>query len=198
MASRPVSACWQLTKGNRRRFIPAMNISMRWIGICFRPIHTLLCCRSLIAVMHCVTSKSVQAARQNFLGSGWSEAVLGRLPPLVVYAENSVVAKADEARMRNESWEQFDPQMKVVSRTDRNLEIRDDQDAWDLTIVARGDFNRDGLEDQVVIACDIKRFGSGGLCLPLVLTASSPARVMTLISSLSEPYNIVSLSTGAR
>ncbi|MBV9266627.1 MAG: hypothetical protein JO061_10710 [Acidobacteriaceae bacterium] len=115
-----------------------------------------------------------------------------------VYAESSVVAKANESRARHESWEQFDPQMKVVSRKDQDLQIQDDDDSWHLTIVVPGDFNHDGLEDEVVIACDSKRFGSGGLCLPLVLTASSPDNVMTLISSLSEPYKISASSTGTR
>lgn len=142
--------------------------------------------------------KSVQTPRQNFLGGGWTVDALKRLPPFVVYAESSLVTKASEARAKGESWEQFDPQMKILSHTDQELAIEDGQDQWRLTIVARGDFNQDGLEDEVVLACDRVRGGSGGLCLPLVLTASSPQQVMTLISSFSEPYNIVGSSNGTR
>jgi hypothetical protein len=82
--------------------------------------------------------------------------------------------------------------MKIVDRSARAVIFQNNTDRWHLEIVAQGDFNHDGFDDQVVIACDSKIKPGGGLCFPMVLTAYKPNQVMTLISSSSPPYNVVS------
>jgi hypothetical protein len=134
--------------------------------------------------------KSAQQPHQSFIEANWGSDVLSRLPPFEVFAEASTAAKANEARQRHESWGQFDPTMSTLSRTANNVLFQNRHERWDLKIVALGDFNHDGVEDEVVIACNSRKTGSGGSCFPVVLTASAPGQVMTLISSPTPPYQV--------
>jgi hypothetical protein len=136
--------------------------------------------------------RSAQDSSKSFLASQWTEDVLDRLPPFRVGVESDLEAKADAARKRGESWKQFDPTMKVMERSAHHVMFQNETDRWSLDIVAQGDFNHDGYEDQVVIACDSGVTHGSGFCFPMVLTAYAPEKVMTLISAPAPPYNLAS------
>ena len=136
--------------------------------------------------------QSADVSSKSFLASRWTDDVLYRLPPFRVGVESDLEAKADAARKRGESWKQFDPTMKIVTRSARDVLFENKIDRWDLRIVAQGDFNHDGYEDYVVIACESGVTHGGGFCFPMVLTAYASNKVMTLISSPDEPYDLVS------
>ena len=131
---------------------------------------------------------AAQPATESFVGPTWGNDALQHLPPFDIFVEASLAAKADRARARGESWHNFDPTMKVVSISDRKLIIENETVRWSFDLVALADVNHDGLNDAVVIACDSKKTTGGGLCIPMVLTASAPNAVYRLVNSSSPPY----------
>jgi hypothetical protein len=132
--------------------------------------------------------RGARSATKSFVQPRWGDDALQRLPPFDIFVEASLAAKADRARRRGESWQRFDPKMRVVSISDRNLILENATVRWSLELLAVADVNHDGLNDAIVIACDSMKTTGGGLCFPMVLTVSAPNTVYRLLSSSSPPY----------
>lgn len=144
-------------------------------------------------IERCYGLRSLQHAgkpTKDYLGAQWDADSLDRLPPLTVFVEASLSARAAQARAKGKSWKQYDPALSTITVKPKTLLLEDQGNRWFLSTVAKGDFNGDGRSDIVVIACDSKKTGGGGLCFPVVFTAYGPGKVMKLISSLSEPYKV--------
>jgi hypothetical protein len=133
----------------------------------------------------------VNEAKEDYLGGGWGPDALDRLPPFAIFVEASLSGKVSKARAMGKSWKQYDPALTIIDAKPLTLLFEDKSDRWLLSTVAKGDFNADGLSDELIIACDSKKGGSGGLCFPAVFTAYGSDKVMKLISSPSEPYKLV-------
>ena len=134
--------------------------------------------------------RKAQAATESFVEPQWEPDALRRLPPFDIFAEASLAAKAAEARARGVSWHEYDPTMRVVSTSGRNLILENDTVRWSLALVSLADVNRDGLNDAVVIACDSKKTTGGGICFPMVLTVRRPGTAYRLLNVTSPPYRL--------
>ncbi len=134
--------------------------------------------------------RRAQAATESFVEPHWGPDALRRLPPFDLFVEASLAARAAEARARGVSWQEYDPTMRVVSTSDRNLILENDTVRWSLALVSLADINRDGLNDAVVIACDSKKTTGGGICFPMVLTVRSPGAAYRLLNGTSPPYRL--------
>jgi hypothetical protein len=140
----------------------------------------------------------VSPAKESYIETTWSSSALKVLPPFDIFVEAAQEAKAAEARAAHESWAHYNQDLKVVELTPRTLTFQDSINRWVLTVVAEGDFNNDGFNDMLVIACNGKRTTGGGFCFPAVFTAYGPGQVMSLITSPSLPYHIQQSATQSR
>lgn len=94
--------------------------------------------------------QKAQPSRESFVRNfHWTSDALGELPVLFLPVERESAAEA--ASREGKTWKEYEPTAKVVKADGNTLEV-DVPDAWQcsLVVVARGDFNADGVEDLLV------------------------------------------------
>jgi len=117
----------------------------------------------------------------------WSRDSLSQLPPLLVVGSREVTGAAEQAEKRGESWQQFDPALKVTSVTRDELEADDGRDSYSLHILARGNFTGGGVEDIAVYGCAVGDQSTWFQCKYFVLSLTNQGKLARQTES-SAPY----------
>ena len=122
----------------------------------------------------------------------WTEDSLNELPPMLIVGSKEVWADAEQAEKRGESWKQYDPTLKI-DKIQGDLLLAEDQDeAYSLEILARGDFNGEGTEDIAVYGTIQGKHSTYSHVVYLILSPASNGKLVRLTSD-TPPYRIRSL-----
>ena len=117
----------------------------------------------------------------------WSRDSLSQLPPLLVVGSREVTDAGEQAEKRGESWQQFDPTLKVTSVAQDVLEADDGSDSYSLQILARGDFTGGGVEDIAVYGCAVGDQSTWFECEYFVFSLTSQGKLARQTED-SAPY----------
>lgn len=103
-------------------------------------------------VYQCFVLRDLQHAQPAVSSSAytWSENSLSHLPPVLVPGAHDVTDAAEQSEKRGESWKQFNPNVKIKKISGDLLLAEDNDYVYSLQVLARGDFNGDGIEDLAV------------------------------------------------
>jgi hypothetical protein len=141
-----------LTNGKASREVGSCDEYLNAVGTGFHPATNRDIKTSADFVYECFVLRDLQHARPATSTSSyqWSPASLTHLPPVLVPGSQEVANSAEQAEKRGESWKQFDPSLRI-KKVDGDLLLAEDDDyVYSLEIVARGDFDGDGVEDIAV------------------------------------------------
>src|SRR5439155_25446958 len=139
-ASREVGNCEQYLNAVSSGFFPANNFEGKKSG----------------AFVHdCFVLRDLQHARPATLSNsfGWNKDSLAQVPPVLVVGAREITDAVEQAEKRGESWQQFNPALKLTEVDRDKLGAEDADFAYSLDILARGDFNGDGAGDIAVFGC---------------------------------------------
>ena len=134
---RAVGSCGNYLDALRGELGPATNYDAKVSG---EFVHE---CFALRDLQHAKAATSTRAYH-------WSEASLTQLPPVLVPGAREVTDAAEQAEKRGASWEQTDPALRVTKINGDELRAEDADYEYSLDIIARADFNGDGIEDIAV------------------------------------------------
>ena len=138
--------------------------------------------------------ENVEPARLNFLGDeGWTRAMAEALPPLLYSGfPNPQADAAQNAQNHGEKWTAFDPQLQFDSTTSTKLTAHDGETQFQLDIVARGDFNRDGIEDFALAGFANARRGTFRYFQFLILSRLKPGAPLLVLTEAAPPFDLKS------
>jgi len=69
---------------------------------------------------------------------------------MLVVGAKEVTKAAEQAEQKGTSWQQYNSELRITSVTNDRLLAEDDNTYYALIILARGDFNGNGVEDLAV------------------------------------------------
>lgn len=119
----------------------------------------------------------------------WSKDSLAELPPVLVPGSRERANAAAQAEKRSESWQQFDPGLHITKIDPHMLFADDGNYAYSLEILARGDFNGDGVEDIAVYGTAIGKHGTWSSAEYFVLSPTSSNKFVRLTQGHA-PYRL--------
>lgn len=139
-------------------------------------------------------------ARVTYFGSDeWSPAIARALPPLLYQGFPRELARSvTSAAAQGERWISSDRGLQFKNDHGLDLTAHDDNFDFSLEIIARGDFNGDGIEDFAVTGSANARKGSFRYFQFLVLTRLQPNGAVTVLSSYKPPFEIRPGALGRR
>jgi hypothetical protein len=142
----------QLTKGKTVRDVGNCDEYLNAVNAGFHPAANYDAKVSGEFVHECFALRDLQYARAATSTSEyhWTEASLANLPPVLVPGAQQIIDAAEQAERRGESWKQFDQAVRVTKLSADQLRAEDSDYVYSLEIIARGDFNGDGVEDVAV------------------------------------------------
>jgi hypothetical protein len=124
-------------------------------------------------------------AKRTFIpASGWTDKALDEVPPLLACCERSVTDAAETAAAAGLSWARFRSSMTQTVNGERDELVADDGPdgfAYSLRILARADFNDDGVQDIAVRACMNAKRGTYHFCKLVLLTRTADGARMKQI-----------------
>ena len=132
------------------------------------------------------------AKRSYVLREKWSPKALSELPPLLQVGDGSLMEKVDKARAARQSWQSFDPSLKVQNRGHDHLflYVEDESDEYSLQILATGDFNGDGVEDIAVSGSVRAKQGTYHGNFYYILTRDAWSQCLRLITEDRPPFRL--------
>jgi hypothetical protein len=142
-------------------------------------------------VYECFVLRDLQHARAaTSTGSyHWAPESLTQLPPVLTPGAHEITDAAEQAEKRGDSWKQFDPTLKV-KKIDGDLLLAEDADfVYSLQILARGDFNGDGIEDIAVYGTVQGKHGTFAHAAYLILSPANNGK-LTRLTHDRAPYRI--------
>jgi hypothetical protein len=142
----------------------------------------------------CYLLRDLQSARPAirtvFGTSGWSTTALTELPPLWIIGTRPDGDRLPGALAAGMSWQTFTPTVRLV-RIDRDtLAAEDDGAIYTLEILARADFNGDGVQDLAVLGSTGAKGGTLNYTRYTILTRCSPTDHIHMITNVREPWTI--------
>ena len=173
-ASREVGTCEEYLNVVSAGFYPATNYDNKM---------------SATFVHDCFVFRDLQHARAAVSGNsyGWSKDSLAQLPPILVAGARAITDAAEQAEECGESWQQFDPTLKLTDVTRDELEAEDADFAYSLEILARGDFNGDGLADVAVYGCSTGKESTWVQCKYFIFSRTNQGKLVRLTHDVP-PY----------
>jgi hypothetical protein len=173
----PISTCAQYLRAKDNGFSPRTQFDQgmegNFIGQCFALRYL---------------QKAKPATRSYMDHNGWSTSALSILPPLLADfgVESGVAKKVEQARAAGQSWQSFDPSLKLEGTDGYTLttQSEDRSQAYSLEILARGDFNGDGIEDLAVLGCVADTGGTFRECVYYILTRPGPNAIMSVVAEV--------------
>ncbi len=142
----------------------------------------------------CYALRYLAAARpasRTFLShDGWSAAALDELPPLGLVVERPTIERWKAAVASGASWRTWQKTAHVKAVRGDTLDVEEEGMAYSLEIVARADFNGDGIEDMLVAEYANATQGSLKYSSVFVLTrlaTGGPMRILALDGQPFEP-----------
>ena len=138
VADRTIRTCQDYLNSVRAGFYPKDNLETRLAGS---------------FVFRCYVLRDLQSAKPATSGIPfkWSDNSLSQLPPILVVGAKDVEKAAEKAEQNGTSWQQYNPELKITSIKNDQLIAEDKENYYILTIVARADFNGDGVSDFAVV-----------------------------------------------
>jgi hypothetical protein len=142
----------KLTNGKASREIGNCDEYLNAVGAGFHPATNFDGKISASFVYECFVLRDLQHAGPATSTSSyqWSSAALTQLPPVLVPGAKEITDSAERAEKRGESWKQFNPSLRIEKITSDQLLAEDDDMFYTLEILARADFDGDGVEDVAV------------------------------------------------
>ena len=142
----------RLTNGTTVRAIGNCSEYLAAVGKGFGPSTNYDAKVSGEFVHECFALRDLQHARSATSARAyhWSGASLTQLPPVLVPGAREVTDAAEEAEKRGASWKQADSAVRVTKVSGDQLLAEDANYVYSLDIIARADFNGDGVEDLAV------------------------------------------------
>jgi len=70
---------------------------------------------------------------------------------MLVVGSKEVQNAAEKAEQSGVGWKKYNPDIKITSIKNDQLDAEDNDNCYSITIVARGDFNGDGIEDFAAV-----------------------------------------------
>ena len=186
-ASREVDNCEEYLNIVNAGFYPDNNRANKMAGSFVRQ------CYVLRDLKHARSATSLDGSGLKRMPSansfGWTKDSLAQLPPLLVAGAREVTTAAEQAEARGESWQQFDPSLKVTSVTREDLGAEDDSFLYSLEIVARGDFDGDGTGDVAIYGCATGKRSTWFECKYFVFSPTSRGKLSRL-NERRAPYRM--------
>jgi hypothetical protein len=138
VADRTIKTCQDYLSSVSAGFYPKNNLDTRLAGS---------------FVFRCYVLRDLQSAKPPTSGIPyqWTADSLSQLPPILVVGSKDVENAAEKAGQSGTSWLQYNPELKFASIKNDQLIAEDKENYYILTIVARGDFNGDGVADFAVV-----------------------------------------------
>jgi len=191
----PDSDLLTLAKGEQSRSIQTCNDYMAAVQAGFYPNTNYAAKRSAEFVSRCFVLRDLQHARPATSGSPnhWSNQSLKELPPLMVVGSREVTNRAEAAGRSGKSWQEFNPALKITELKDDLLIAEDSDYAYSMEIMARGDFNGDGVEDIAVYGTATGKHSSWAHAEYFIFSQTPAGRLVRLTSS-RQPYNLKAVS----
>jgi len=188
-----------LAKGGESRSIGNCEEYLAAVGAGFFPDTNYAEKRSGEFVSRCFVLRDLEHARPATSGSfyRWSNASLKELPPVMVVGSREVTGAASAAERRGESWQKFNPALKVTELKDDLLMAEDAGYAYTMEILARGDFNGDGVEDIAVYGTATGKHGTWSDAEYFIFSRT-PAGKFVRLTSEKKPYSLVKRATSVK
>jgi hypothetical protein len=166
-ASREVGTCDEYLNAVSTGFYPATNYANKM---------------SAPFVHDCFVLRDLQHARAatSSISYDWSEDSLTHLPPVLVPGAHEVTDAAEQAGKRGETWKQFNPTLRVEKIDSDSLLVEDDNTVYFLVILARGDFNGDGVEDIAIYGSAQEKHSTWAHDEYLILSPTSNGKLVRL------------------
>lgn len=142
-------------------------------------------------VYECFVLRDLQHARAATSTSSynWSPNSLTQLPPVLVAGAHEVTDAAEQSEKRGESWKQFDPALRI-KKIDGDLLLAEDDDyVYSLQILARGDFNGDGVEDIAVYGTSQGKHSGWAHAAYLIVSPANNGKLVRLTHGRA-PYRM--------
>jgi hypothetical protein len=112
---------------------------------------------------------------------------LSELPPILVVGAKDVQRAAEKAEQNGTDWQQYNPGIKITSIDGDRLEAEDENNYYTLSILARGDFNGDGVEDCAVVG-SVKGKQTTWVSNEYFIFTQTPAGKLVRLTSDKIPY----------
>jgi hypothetical protein len=181
----------RLTNGTGSREVGNCEEYLKAVGTGFHPA-TLSDVKSAADfVYECFVLRDLQHAQPAISSSSyaWSANSLTQLPPVLVPGGNGVTNAAAQSEKRGESWKQFDPSLKIKKISGDLLLAEDNDFVYSLQILARGDFNRDGVEDLAVYGTTQGKHSTWAHAGYFIVSPSTNGK-LTRLTHGSAPYRL--------
>lgn len=143
----------------------------------------------------------IKPAMRSYVRRKWSPHALSELPPLFLVGDSSLWEKIEKARATGASWQSFEPALRVRKYSDDPFILCADDGGEDakakratdvcLQILARGDFNGDGVEDLAVSVSVHPRDGTLYANFYCILTRDRKDKRMRLLTVGDAPYRML-------
>jgi hypothetical protein len=181
----------RLTNGTGSREVGTCQEYLNAVGTGFHPATLTDVKAAADFVYECFVLRDLQHARPATSSSSysWSANSLTQLPPVLVPGGNGVTSAAEQSEKRGESWKQFDPNLKI-KKIDGDLLLAEDNDfVYSLQILARGDFNGDGVEDIAVYGTAQGKHSTWAHAAYFIVSPSTNGKLARLTHG-SAPYRL--------
>lgn len=141
------------TNGTADRTIKTCQDFLDSVSAGFHPKDNLVVKLTGSFVFRCYVLRDLQTASSPTSGISyhWTANSLDQLPPILIVGAKEVENAAEKAEQNGTSWQQYNSKLKITSVTNDRLLAEDENNYYVLTILARGDFNGDGVEDFAVV-----------------------------------------------
>ena len=171
--SREVRNCDEYLNALTAGFYAANNFEKKWeasFGQCF-------VLRDLQHARPATSSNSYE----------WNKDSLAQLPPVLVVGAREITDAVEQAEKRGESWQQFNPALKLTDVDRDKLGAEDADFAYSLDILARGDFNGDGAGDIAVFGCAMGKHSTWDHCEYFIVAPTNSGMLVRLTHDVA-PY----------
>lgn len=178
-----------VSRGNEKRSVTGCSSGLDLVAQHFEPVSTPDQQALRAVVLHCLALKALKdalPANRSYLdGFRFDDGTLARIPAILALAiSKDQIKRRDEAEARQRSWAQLDPSASVRAGSEDSCLV--EGDGWEqrLQIIARGDFDRDGIEDWLIQDEAWMTKGSYRSVRLFLLTRTGAGRMLRVIREL--------------
>lgn len=120
----------------------------------------------------------------------WEPASPTQLPPVLVPGAREVTDATEQAEKRGASWKEADATLRVTTISGDQLLAEDANYFYSLDIIARADFNGDGIEDIAVYGTAQGKHGTWAEAAYFVFSPTSTGKLVRLTDNRS-PFRLL-------